>query len=161
MRILTIGGYGFTEREFLRALLSAEIETFVDVRQRRGMRGAKYAFLNSKRLQSLLASQGIKYIHALDLAPTTSVRDAQKANDRMEGFSKQDRTQLAPTFVNKYRSEILSVFDPESLRQALDGTNAVAFFCVEARPTACHRSLAAEHIANVFGSKRPVEHLHP
>jgi uncharacterized protein (DUF488 family) len=161
MRILTIGGYGFTEGSFLRTLQDARVDTFVDVRQRRGMRGAKYAFLNSARLQQLLGSIGVRYVHALELAPTTSVRDAQKHDDLEAGTTKRDRTQLSPAFVRKYDSEILAKFDDGRLRALLNGANVVALFCVEGNPAACHRSLAADHLAHVFESDRPVVHLEP
>jgi uncharacterized protein (DUF488 family) len=159
MRIVTIGGYGFTEENFLRTLKEAGVDTFVDVRQRRGMRGSRYAFLNSSRLQRMLASAGIKYFHALDLAPTTSVRDAQKKEDSALGMTKRYRTQLSPAFIEKYRSEILSKFNAAALRAAVNRAEVVALFCVEGHPAACHRSLAAEHLAQVLGSDRPVEHL--
>lgn len=161
MRIVTIGGYGFTEAGFLGALKKAGVDTFVDIRQRRGMRGAKYAFLNSSRLQDLLATAGIRYVHALELAPTASVRDAQKEDDRAVGIAKRDRTQLAPAFVQKYRSEILARFDADRLRSTLNGARTIALFCVEGHPSACHRSLAAEHLVQVFGTEQPVEHLRP
>ena len=109
MRITTIGGYGFTEAGFIGALQKADVDTFVDVRQRRGMRGARYAFLNSSRLQSLLALAGIRYVHALDLAPSPSVRDAQKEDDRALGVAKRDRAVFPPAFVQKYKSEIREV----------------------------------------------------
>lgn len=159
MRIVTIGGYGFTEEGFLSALKRAGVDAFVDVRQRRGMRGAKYAFLNSKRLQSMLAAVGIRYIHALDLAPTTSVRLAQTDEDRAAGMAKHNRTHLSPEFVRKYRSEILAGFQPEGLKRALTGANTVALFCVEGLPTACHRSLAADFLMQAFGDEQSVEHL--
>jgi uncharacterized protein (DUF488 family) len=161
MRIVTIGGYGFTEENFLRTLKEAGVDTFVDVRQRRGMRGARYAFLNSSRLQKMLASAGIKYLHALDLAPTASVRDAQKKDDLASGMTKRDRTRLSPVFIEKYRSEILSKFNATALRAAVNGAEVVALFCVEGHPAACHRSLAAEHLVQVLGSDCPVEHLAP
>lgn len=159
MRIVTIGGYGFTEASFLDALRSADVDTFIDVRQRRGMRGAKYAFLNSSRLQDLLRNAGIKYIHELNLAPTSLVRDAQKDEDRTSGIAKRDRKELSPSFISKYRSEILDGFVPTELRQALRNSNVVALFCVETHPSACHRSLAAEHLMNTFSISAPVEHL--
>ena len=161
MRIATIGGYGFTEAGFLGAVQRARIDTFIDVRQRRGMRGARYAFLNSSRLQSLLASAKIRYVHALDLAPTAIVREAQKEADRVLGVAKHDRTELSPAFVQKYNSEILARFDVDRLRRALSGATAIVLFCVEGQPSACHRSLAAEHLLHVFGIGQPVEHLTP
>lgn len=161
MRIATIGGYGFTEASFLEALQKARVDTFIDVRQRRGMRGARYAFLNSSRLQSLLASAGIRYVHALDLAPTAIVRETQKKNDRASRVAKRDRTELSPDFVQKYKSEILARFDADPLMRALNGATAIVLFCVEGQPSACHRSLAAEHLLQFFGSEQPVEHLRP
>ena len=161
MRIVTIGGYGFTEDAFIRALKRAGVDAFVDIRQRRGMRGSKYAFLNSTRLQGLLATAGIQYIHALDLAPTDHVRDTQKAEDNATGTAKRDRTHLSPAFVREYRSEILAKFEPEALRRVLSGMDSVALFCVEGHPKACHRSLAAEHLRQVFGIEQAVEHLRP
>jgi len=156
---MTIGGYGFTEAAFVRALEKAGVETFIDVRRRRGMRGTKYSFLNSARLQTLLLAAGIKYIHVLDLAPTASLRDAQKKYDLASRVTKHARLQLSPAFVEKYRAEILSQFDGDRLVHEINGTEAVALFCVEAHPAACHRSLAAEHLVGLFGSDQPVEHL--
>ena len=161
MRIVTIGGYGFSEAAFLDALKRAGVDTFVDIRQRRGMRGAKYSFLNSSRLQSLLASVGIAYLHAVDLAPSTEVRDAQKEGDRALGVAKRDRAQLSPVFVQRYRSEILGRLDADRLKGALRGAATIALFCVESHPAACHRSLAAEHLAQVFGTEQPIVHLTP
>jgi hypothetical protein len=48
--VVTIGGYGFTERSFLAALKRAKVGALVDLRQRRGMRGPTHAFLNRQRL---------------------------------------------------------------------------------------------------------------
>lgn len=161
MKIVTVGGYGFTEATFLGALKTAGVDTFVDIRRRRGMRGAKYAFLNSSRLQALLAAEEIRYEHALDLAPTASVRDAQTEDDRAMGTAKCDRAQLAPAFVQKYRSEILAKLDIDRLRNRLSGARTVVLFCVEGNPLACHRSLAAEHLVGVLGTSQQVEHLAP
>ena len=49
------GVYGFTRETFLRALRVADVGIVVDVRQRRGVRGAEYAWANSRRLQAALA----------------------------------------------------------------------------------------------------------
>lgn len=161
MRILTIGGYGFTERGFVNALKSAGVDVFVDVRQRRGMRGAKYAFLNSKRLQSTLSEASIRYIHATELVPTSEIRDVQKLEDRTNDISKRARANLSPGFVQKYQSDILEKFDPDDLRRAIGDANAIALFCVETQPSACHRHLAANYLKNAFLAERPVEHLRP
>lgn len=159
-KLVTIGGYGFTEPSFLAALQAANVRAFVDIRQRRGMRGSKYAFLNSARLQSLMARAGIRYLHVKELAPTSDVRGVQKAADREASVSKVARMQLSNEFVEAYRSNILASFDSAQL-EALVGPEAevVALFCVERRPEACHRLLAAQKLAD--DRHVPVEHLMP
>jgi len=159
-KLVTIGGYGYTEASFLEALKKANVGAFVDIRQRRGMRGAKYAFLNSERLQASMQRAGIRYVHVKELAPTSAIRGVQKDADKDASVSKHARTQLSDEFVDAYRREILATFDSTRL-DALVGpeTEVVALFCVESRPEACHRSLAADKIARDRGVA--LEHLRP
>ena len=70
IKIVTIGVYGFDELGFFDALCKAGVDTFCDIRSRRGVRGATYAFANSKRLQARLSELGIQYIYRKDLGPT-------------------------------------------------------------------------------------------
>ena len=67
MQFATIGVYEFDAEGFLEALAGARIGAMIDVRQRRGVRGSRYAWANSKRLQSALAEAGIEY--RADLSP--------------------------------------------------------------------------------------------
>ena len=160
MRLVTIGGYGFDELRFITALLAADVDTFVDVRQRRGLRGQRYAFLNSRRLQSLLVETGIRYLHAHDLAPTQAIRDLQKKRDVETGTRKRTRTRLSSEFVEAYKSEVLDNFDVTTFRSAVGrDTHVVALFCVEGQPEACHRSLAAEWLGQRFDIR--VQHIRP
>ncbi len=160
MSLVTIGGYGFDERRFIAALRIAEVDTFVDVRQRRGLRGQRYAYLNGKRLQIALAETGIHYVHCLDLAPTQAIRDIQKKRDAETRTEKRARTQLSPEFVAAYKSEVLDGFDFAAFWSAL-GSNSkvVALFCVEGQPEACHRSLIAERLGGILDIQ--VEHIRP
>jgi hypothetical protein len=115
MRIFTIGGYGFTEERFRQVIQDANVDTFLDVRQRRGMRGSKYAFLNSLQLQDMLSQANIKYIYAPDLAPTTSIRNAQKQVDMSFGVEKRNRCQLSSDFIERYQHEILANVDSSNI----------------------------------------------
>ena len=54
MEFFTIGVYNSTEKEFFEKLTQNNIDTFCDIRQRRGVRGSKYSFVNSNRLQQRL-----------------------------------------------------------------------------------------------------------
>lgn len=49
--ILTLGVYGYDANAFERAILDAKPDIVVDIRRRRGVRGARYSFANSTRLQ--------------------------------------------------------------------------------------------------------------
>ena len=41
--VYTIGVYGLTDNEFFQRLVDNKIELFIDIRQRRAVRGSKYA----------------------------------------------------------------------------------------------------------------------
>ena len=77
MKLVTIGVYGFSEAVFFNALQQAGVDTFCDLRWRRGVRGAEYAFANRARLQQRLAALGIRYLHLRELAPTPALRQRQ------------------------------------------------------------------------------------
>ena len=157
--IATIGVYGFTFDEFLRALLAADVRLVIDVRQRRGVRGPQYAWANSKRLQAALAEAGIDYRHHPELAPTTELRQLQYREDDRLGEGKRSRTELAPEYRRRYLSEILDQADLAELVAELPDDGAGALLCVERDPEACHRSLIADRIAAEHGL--PVTHLRP
>lgn len=158
IQIVTLGVYGSTEDSFFGALRDAGVDTFVDVRQRRGLRGSQYAYANSTRLQQRLAELGIRYVHLKDLAPTSSVRERQKAADKQAGISKRDRDRLGEAFVEAYQSEILAPYDLDAFFEALpEDAQTVALFCVEQAPAACHRSLLADALRQEYGLK--VDHL--
>ena len=151
IKIVTIGVYGFDEAGFFDALSNAQIDTFCDIRSRRGVRGATYAFANSQRLQARLAEMGIRYIYRKDLGPTKAVREKQTEADKATKTAKRQRTELGQPFVDAYRAECLAAFDPQSLLDELaPDAKVVALFCVETAPTACHRSLVAEELAKTF-----------
>lgn len=151
LRLVTIGAYGFDEEAFFQALLQAQVDTFCDVRRRRGMRGARYAFANSKRLQARLEALGIRYVHLKALAPTEAVRRRQKAADEDAGVAKRNRKTLSPAFTQAYQDECLCSFDVSSFLTTVGPqARTVALFCVEREPAACHRSLAAERLAEAL-----------
>ncbi len=159
-KIITIGVYGFTEDAYFEALQTAGVQVFCDIRWRRGLRGASYAFANHKRLQARLESLGIDYIHRRDLAPTPEIRQRQKDADKTEKVAKRKRSTLGPDFIAAYREEILADFDPQAFLDDLpEDTSVVALFCVEREPAACHRSLVAERLRRVDGVE--VKHLLP
>ncbi|MBE2198603.1 MAG: DUF488 domain-containing protein [Anaerolinea sp.] len=150
--IVTIGVYGYDEAAFFAALQTARVDTFCDIRQRRGVRGREYAFVNSQRLQARLAELGIRYLHYKELAPTTAVRDRQKQEDKAQGIAKRTRSSLGAAFIAAYQEEVLRDFMPEALQAALPpDAQVVAFFCVERDPAACHRSLVADRLAREWG----------
>lgn len=157
-RIVTIGVYGFDAESFFAALQHAQVDLLCDIRQRRGVRGAQYAFANSQRLQARLAELGIRYLHCQELAPSPAVRQAQAMADSRQGVAKRDRTALDPAFVTAFVRLHLDGFSPQAFLDELpDGVGTIAFLCVEHAPEACHRSLVAAAFVDQLGL--PVEHI--
>lgn len=159
MEFYTIGVYNSTEKEFFDKLTDNNIDTFCDIRQRRGVRGAKYSFVNSNRLQQKLNDLEIKYGYIADLAPTSEIRELQKQIDLEKGELKRERQELGKVFVIEYKNRILQNFDFETFLEKLDqvGANKIALFCVEEHPEACHRSIVADKLMNTY--KYKITHL--
>lgn len=154
IKIYTIGVYNSSESSFFGKLKDNGIDLFCDIRQRRGVRGSQYKYVNSNYLQSRLSDMGIQYLYIKDLAPTNEIRQKQKDADKLNGETKKQRTTLGEVFVREYRSQILDKYDVESLVKQLEATGRqkIAFFCVEERAEACHRSLVANRIGNLIKS---------
>lgn len=160
LTFVTIGVYGFTAEAFFAALQRAGVDTFCDIRWRRGVRGRDYAFVNSRRLQQRLAELAIRYLHLRELAPSPALRQRQAAADKAEGVAKRKRTALSEFFVTAYRAERLATFDSRKFVEQLGpGARVVALFCVEREPAACHRSLLAARLREDLGVE--VVHLKP
>ena len=154
MKFFTIGVYNSNEANFFQKLTVAEIDIFCDIRQRRGVRGSKYAFVNSQRLQQRLADLGVGYVHEKGLAPTKEIRELQKAHDMNNGQLKRQRTRLGSVFCREYENQIVNNFDFDGFFRNLEQRSAqrVALFCVEEQPHACHRSLVAAEIEDRISS---------
>ena len=156
-RAATIGVYDWTFEKWLGALRGAEATQVLDLRQRRGVRGTRYAWANSTRLQAALAEAGIEYRHRKELAPTTELRELQYREDDRLGVRKRSRVELAAEYRQRYLREILSRVPLRPIVEAMPVDGAAALMCVEADPEACHRSLVAERLEAEFGLL--VEHL--
>jgi uncharacterized protein (DUF488 family) len=156
--INTIGVYGFDRDTFLEALAAAGVNLVLDVRQRRGVRGAEYAWANARRLEAALAEAGIRYSHLPELAPTTELREAQYQADARRREGKRSRTVLAPEYVRGYEEQILGPVDLGPILKFV-GKSRAALLCVERDPEACHRSLIAVRLASDWGFE--VEDLRP
>jgi uncharacterized protein (DUF488 family) len=158
--ILTVGAYGFNEVGFFQALVDARVDTFCDLRRRRGVRGSAYAFANSRRLQERLDALGIRYLYLEEFAPPAEIRALQKEEDSRGGVRKRERVSLADSFRHAYEESRLMGRHPSAfLRQIGERARVVALFCVELEPSACHRSLVADWLARSLGV--PVRNLTP
>lgn len=159
MEFFSIGVYNSTQEEFFNKLIDNKIDTFCDIRQRRGVRGAKYSFVNSNRLQQKLNALGIKYVYVSDLAPTTEIRDLQKKIDLQKSELKTTRLELGKTFIIEYKNKILGNFNFEDFINNLKQieANRIVLFCVEENPVACHRSVVINTLSSDYNYK--VTHL--
>lgn len=110
-KIYTIGVYQTTEQSFFEKLVQNNISLFCDIRQRRGIRGAQYKYVNSNYLQSKLSELKIPYIYIKELAPTKEIRQKQKDADKLNNETKKQRTILGDVFINEYCEQILNKFN--------------------------------------------------
>ncbi len=160
LNLLTIGVYGWEPEQFFAALQAAGIDTFCDIRARRGVRGSEYVFANSQRLQARLAELGIRYLHRPDLAPSAATRAAQHQADENSHTARRQRAELSPAFIASYERERLTGFDSAAFVTDLGpAAHRVVLMCVEREPTACHRGLLAARLAADLGLE--VTHLTP
>lgn len=159
-KLVTLGVYGSSEAGFFAALSAAGVDTFCDLRRRRGVRGSEYAFVNHRRLEAHLTQLNIRYLHFKELAPSLALRERQKAADQAGRIAKRQRTELSELFVTGFGEECLQAFDSRKFIERLGSeARVVALFCVERAPAACHRSLVAEHLRRELGLE--VVHLTP
>ena len=149
--IATIGVYEFDGASFVRALEAVNVTKVVDVRQRRGVRGAQYAWANSNRLQARLTEARIAYEHHPELAPDTEMRQLQYRDDARQGVGKRSRERLSPEYVRVYTEEVLDLVPLEPFVRRLPVHGIAALLCVEATAEACHRSLLAQRLSERFG----------
>jgi uncharacterized protein (DUF488 family) len=129
-RICTIGVYG------------ADLDSFL----------ATLAEANAKRPEAALREAGIVYQHLPELAPTTSMREAQYEADAERGEGKRSRTVLSPIYVERYTEEILEPADLDPIVRFI-GRSTAALLCVERDAAACHRSLIAARLARDYGAR--------
>ena len=156
-RLLTVGVYGFDADSFFAALEGVGVDAVWDVRQRRAVRGADYAFANAKRLERRLAEAGVGYAHLTELAPSAELRGFLQDLDRQAGVRHRTRTTLPAPFVERYRAEVLDPVDLTEVAASAGEAARPALLCVEGVPEACHRSLAAAALAEALGVR--VTHL--
>lgn len=158
--IVTIGVYGFDEQGFFQALLDAKVDTFCDIRMRRGMRGSTYAFVNSTYLQKHLGELGIRYLHVKELAPDQRMREKQQQEDKKLGIAKRTRKELGRTFIHAYEHDCLAHFDSsEFIERVGQDAKVIGLFCVEREPEACHRLLVSKRLEQGLGLQ--VIHIKP
>jgi uncharacterized protein (DUF488 family) len=154
INIFTIGVYNSTEDSYFNKLKENHIDLFCDIRQRRGVRGSQYKYVNSNYLQEKLKELDITYEYIKELAPTSEIRQKQKDADKLNNETKKIRTKLGSVFANEYRKQILDNFDMRAFAQHINSLDVknVVFFCVEEHAEACHRSLVANNLAEILKS---------
>jgi uncharacterized protein (DUF488 family) len=143
-QLFTIGVHGTDEEAYFGALEKKGITHFVDVRRRRGMRGARHAYANANALMARLAQMGIAYSHRLDLAPSEQLRKFAKSHRISDG-------RLDAEFQSRFDQECLSVLDAHQFLDAFPPDARIVLFCVEQDARERHRSLVADHIERTTG----------
>jgi uncharacterized protein (DUF488 family) len=133
-RLFTIGYQGADVERFTATLKDAGVAVVADVR---AVALSRKRGFSKGRLRDSLSSQGIGYRHFIDLGTPKSGRDAARAGD-------------AATLRRIYCQEVLA---GEPAREALAAlaelaaAQPVCLLCFERDPSACHRRIVAERLA--------------
>lgn len=148
MKFFTLGVYGTTEDSFFKKLTDNNIDTFCDIRHRRGVRGSKYTYANSQKLQNKLYELGIRYDYETGLTPTLAIIGLQLQDDKAHHVTIRSREKVCDAFKKAYEDKILANFDFDSFIAKLknEGAKNIVLFCVESEACACHRSLVEEEL---------------
>tara|TARA_B100002052_G_scaffold15798_1_gene12629 strand:+ start:16287 stop:16772 length:486 start_codon:yes stop_codon:yes gene_type:complete len=148
--LFTIGVYETNEIDFFNKLKNNNIDIFCDIRRRRGVRGAKYSFVNSLRLQEKLNEMNIEYLHFIEMSPSNEIREKQKQEDTKLKIDKRKRSVLGSTFINLYKKEHLNEKNISNFTNFLSNSSNknIVLFCVEKDPLACHRSILTDYLEN-------------
>jgi uncharacterized protein (DUF488 family) len=148
----TIGVYGRSSDQFFEKITSNNIDTFIDIRRRRAVRGSEYVFVNSNRLQLKLSEIGINYIHLNELAPTEEIISIQKDYDKSVNVATRKRDKLSDRFISEYKKSILDKYNMSDLFDQLNNLHSkrALFFCVEAEAEACHRSIITRKLREEY-----------
>lgn len=155
--LLTIGVYGSDGAAFFAALEAAGADVLLDIRTRRAVRGARYAYANAKRLTAELGRRGIAYQHVIELAPGRELLALQHAADARGHVAYSARTALDPEYVRRYVRDVLDRFDFGALARDLHSYRAPVLLCVERFAVACHRGLVAPRLARALHARDAVD----
>lgn len=132
--IYTIGHSTHTFDEFLNMLQSFNIETVADIRSLPGSR--KFPQFNKENLEISLKSNGINYLHLIDLGGRRKVKKDSKNNRwRHKAFKGYADYMETPDFEAGI----------ENLEQ-IAMKQTTAFMCSEAVWWRCHRSMVSDFL---------------
>jgi uncharacterized protein (DUF488 family) len=145
--IFTIGYQGSTISDFVLTLKTAGVELLADVRD---VTVSRKKGFSKNMLTSILAEEGIRYVHFRQLGDPKAGREAARRGD-YESFCR---------IYNDHISQTASRIALDELA-TLAGENLTCLMCYELEPEECHRTIVANQLVfsnfktlNLFVNKR-------
>lgn len=128
-QIYTIGYEGASLGDFLDALIEAQVDRVVDIRD---VPASRRPGFSKNSLREALAEHDIDYTHLKPLGDPKEGRDAMRRGD-------------VKAFQEIFGMHIQSETAQEALRTAVDLANerSIALLCFERDPRHCHRAIVA------------------
>lgn len=142
-RLLTIGYEGTTIDAFVDTLKAAGVTVLADVR---AVALSRKPGFSKTRLKERMESEGIRYVHFIDLGDPKPGREAAR-----EGR------------MNAFRAIYGDHLSTDAAQEALDALDHIAhneqvcLLCFERDPSTCHRSIVADALRDRSDAR--VEHL--
>jgi uncharacterized protein (DUF488 family) len=137
--ISTIGYEGATIQEFVAALSRASISMVIDVRD---LPLSRKKGFSKNQLSENLRAHGIQYVHLKGLGDPKEGREAARAGNY-------------PLFVKLFAKHMRSNTAQEALKVAAAhvAKQRACLMCFEADYEKCHRTIVADHLAQMTGTK--------
>jgi uncharacterized protein (DUF488 family) len=143
--VFTVGYEERTIDEFVQRLQKYDIKVLVDVREIPASR--KKGFSKTK-LNEMLGSVGIKYLHVRELG---SPRELRK-----KLYADKDYTY----FFSEYKKHLNRNIDVlEHLYSEVISNESSCLMCMERLPSQCHRKVVAERIKEINGNGLQINHI--
>jgi len=131
-RIYTIGTSEKSLEEFIKLLRENGITEIIDVRRKNDSQ--LLGFSRMRDLRYILDLHNIKYVHALEFAPSENLLKKYRKSKNWEEY------------VTEFNSEMQRRNLKETIEKILNSNENIALLCSEGKPDKCHRRLVAEFL---------------
>lgn len=145
MAVLFTTGYaGFDEESFVWKLRNAGVKLVIDVRQNPTSRNRLFS---KAALEKMLSVHGFDYVHIEEFGVPVHLRHELRNNGDLQNY------------FSKFREHLQGQKDALAKLYRLVNERSCCLMCLERKPEECHRSVVAEVLTALNGTRVEVQHI--